>query len=87
MYIVTSSRNGPVTDLKTQINKALVISGSLKNIIWRNKHLGIDSKVLICKTCVRPILTYYLETQTGTKHILRAAETTILRKNRIDAYK
>ncbi|XP_019757717.1 uncharacterized protein LOC109536077 [Dendroctonus ponderosae] len=77
-----SSRNEPIKPLKSQINKASLISGYLRDVIWNNKHMSIDSKVRIYKTCVRPILIYGIETRADTnktKCMLRTAEMNTLR--------
>ncbi|KAI4480031.1 hypothetical protein M0802_014287 [Mischocyttarus mexicanus] len=65
-----------------QVRKLAVVSGALKNIIWRNKYLRKETKTRIYKTCVRPILTYAIEIRTDTKRTkqaLRTAEMNILR--------
>ena len=77
-----SSCNETIKDLKSQINKASVTSGCLRDVIWNNKHMSIESKVRIYKTCVRPILTYGIETRADTnktKRMLRTAEMKTLR--------
>ena len=65
-----------------QTQKAAAISGCLKNMIWKNKHMNIQSKVRIYKTCVRPIMTYGIESRADTvrtKSLLRTSEMKILR--------
>lgn len=77
-----SSCNEPIKDLKYQINKASLTSGCLRDVIWNNKHMSIESKVRVYKTCVRPILTYGIETRADTnktKCMLRTAEMKTLR--------
>ncbi|KAH1008183.1 hypothetical protein HUJ05_008764 [Dendroctonus ponderosae] len=72
-----SSRNEPTKDFKSQINKASLTSGCLRDGIWNNKHISIDSKVRIYKTCGRPILTHGIETRAHTnktKCMLRTTE-------------
>ena len=62
--------------------KASLISGYLWDIIWRNKYMSIDSKTRIYKTCVRPIMTYAIETRAKkatTKRLLRTTEMRTLR--------
>lgn len=75
--IETSSDRNIVREVQTQTNKATRISGYLRDIIWRNKHMTTESKVQIYKTCVRPILTYAAKTcadTTKTKRILKSTE-------------
>lgn len=64
--VITSGR-----DLKTEVynqaNKAGVVSGYLRDVIWTNKYMQTKSKVRIYKTCVRPILTYAQETRADTQ--------------------
>uniref|UniRef100_A0AAR5Q8Q0 Endonuclease/exonuclease/phosphatase domain-containing protein n=1 Tax=Dendroctonus ponderosae TaxID=77166 RepID=A0AAR5Q8Q0_DENPD len=77
-----SNRNEPIKDLKSHISKASLTPGCLRDVIWNNKHMNIDSKVRIYKTCVRPILTYGIETRADTnktKCMLRTAEMKTLR--------
>uniref|UniRef100_A0AAR5QD25 Reverse transcriptase domain-containing protein n=1 Tax=Dendroctonus ponderosae TaxID=77166 RepID=A0AAR5QD25_DENPD len=77
-----SSRHEPFKDLKSQINKASLTSGCLRDVIWNNKQMSIDSKVRIRKTCVRPILAFGIETRADTnktKCMLRTAEMMTLR--------
>ncbi|KAI4473735.1 hypothetical protein M0802_015960 [Mischocyttarus mexicanus] len=66
-----------------QVRKPAVVLGALKNIIWRNKYLRKEAETRIYKTCVRPVLTYAIETRTDTKkktkQALRTAEMNILR--------
>lgn len=53
-----STRNKLIKDIKSQINKDSVTSGSLRDVIRKNKHnISIDSKVRIYKTGVRPIVS------------------------------
>lgn len=77
-----SDHHNPVNDLRSQINKATAIAGCLRQVVWANKYMRIDSKVKIYKTCVRPIMTYGIEVReetTKTKSMLRVAEMKILR--------
>lgn len=77
-----TSGHDPVKELRGQINKALVMSGCLRDVAWNNKYMRRDSKVRIYKTCVRPIMTYGIETRadtTRTKTLLRTAEMKTLR--------
>lgn len=78
---ITSTRNIK-EEAKAQTTKASLISGFLRDIIWRNKHMSTRSKVRIYKTCVRPIMTYAIETRaenTTTKRLLRSTEMRTLR--------
>jgi len=86
-----SSYHDPVKDLRRQINKVSAMSGCLRQIIWANEYMRRDSKVRIYKTCIRPIMTYGIETReesNETKRMLRVAEMktlrTIMGKTRID---
>ncbi|XP_057667256.1 uncharacterized protein LOC130900574 [Diorhabda carinulata] len=77
-----SSYHDPVKDLKSQINKATAISGCLRQTIWANEYMRKDSKVRIYKTCIKPIMTYGIETReetNKTKSMLRVAEMKMLR--------
>jgi len=58
------------------------MSGCLRQIIWANEYMRKDSKVRIYKTCIRPIMTYGIETRqetNKTKSMLRVAEMKTLR--------
>ncbi|XP_044760249.1 uncharacterized protein LOC123317707 [Coccinella septempunctata] len=68
--------------VRKQANKAAYVSGCLRDVIWRNKDLRLDGKVRIYKACVRPIMTYSIETRADTaeaKRILRTTEKKALR--------
>ena len=68
--------------MKAQTLKASLMSGYLRDIIWRNKYMSVDSKTRIYKTCVRPIMTYAIETRaknSTTKRLLRTTEIRTLR--------
>lgn len=78
---ITSNRNLK-SEVKEHTVKASLISGFLRDVIWRNKYMSINSKVRIYKTCVRPILSYAVETRaetTTTKRLLRTTEMRTLR--------
>jgi hypothetical protein len=65
-----------------QTQKAAAISGCLREAIWKNEHMNIPSKVRIYKTCVRPIMTYGIESRADTvrtKNLLRTSEMKTLR--------
>ncbi|KAI4486876.1 hypothetical protein M0802_012256 [Mischocyttarus mexicanus] len=72
---ITSNRD-LYRETANQVKKAAVVSGALKNIIWRNKYLRKETKTRIYKTCVRPVLTYAIETRTDTKRTKLALRTT-----------
>lgn len=77
-----SSDHDPTKDLRGQINKAAVTSGCLREIIWNNQYMRMDSKIKIYKTCVRPAMTYAIEAREDTnktKSMLRVAEMKVLR--------
>lgn len=38
-----------------------------KNLIWQNTHTSADSKTIINKTVLRPILTFLIDTRRYTK--------------------
>lgn len=68
--------------VRKQANKASRISGCLRDIVWRNKDMRTESKVRIYKSCVRPVLTYAIETRgetAETKRMLRTTEMKTLR--------
>ncbi|XP_055378925.1 uncharacterized protein LOC129610383 [Condylostylus longicornis] len=70
-------------EMSKQTNKASLISGCLRQVVWRNKYMSQEAKVKIYKTCVRPISTYALECRADTsitKQKLRATEMKTLRK-------
>lgn len=69
-----SSSQDRKKEVQDQINKAARISGCLKEIIWRNKYR--EAKIRICKTYVRPIMTYAAETRADTKKTKSMARTT-----------
>ena len=76
---ITSSRK---KEAKAQTLIASLISGYLRDIIWRNKYMSVDSKTRIYKTCVRPIMTYAIETRAENatkKRLLRTTEMITLR--------
>lgn len=54
--IITSDRNLE-EEVRDQKIKAFIISGNLRDIIWRNKHMSIKNKTRIYKICIRPIMT------------------------------
>ncbi|XP_050457558.1 uncharacterized protein LOC126854663 [Cataglyphis hispanica] len=77
-----SSNQDRKKEVQGQIDKAARISGYLKEIIWRNKHMKREAKVKIYKTCVRPIMTYAAETRADirkTKSMVRTTEMRTLR--------
>ncbi|XP_050447499.1 uncharacterized protein LOC126849579 [Cataglyphis hispanica] len=77
-----SSNQDRKKEVQGQIDKAARISGCLKEIIWRNKHMKREAKVKIYKTCVRPIMTYAAETRADirkTKSMVRTTEMRTLR--------
>ena len=67
------------------------ISGCLNDTVWFNNFLRIEPKVCICKSVVRPILTYTAETRSDTAKTRQILETTemktlrrIMNKIRLD---
>lgn len=80
--IQLSNNHDPPKDLRSLINKSAAIAGSLRETVWANKYMRMDSKIKIYKTCVRPIMTYGIEAREDTnktKSMLRVAEMKILR--------
>lgn len=71
-----SSSNNTAQEVKMQATKAAVVSGCLRDFIWQNKYMNIESKVRIYKTCVRPILTYAAETRADTSKTKQMTRTT-----------
>ena len=64
------------------LEKAFLISGYLRDIIWRSKYMSMDSQTRIYKTCVRTIMTYAIETRAENstmKRLLRTTEMSVLR--------
>ena len=47
--------------------KGSKISGYLRDVVWRNPFMTIESKMKIYKTSVRPITTYGAETRAETE--------------------
>lgn len=79
---ITSSSRNLYEEVRLQANKAARLSGGLRDIIWRNKHMSIESKARIYRTTIRPVLTYAAETRADTrrtKNLLRTTEMRILR--------
>ena len=67
---ITSSRDLE-KEVKAQTLKVFLISGYLRDKIWRNKNMSVDRKTKIYKICVRHTLTYAIETRAEnatTKH-------------------
>ncbi|XP_044760217.1 uncharacterized protein LOC123317675 [Coccinella septempunctata] len=78
---ITSNRNLK-NEVKAQTTRATLMSGYLRDFFWRNKYVSTRSKVRIYKTCVRPVMTYAIETRaenTATKRLLRTTEMRALR--------
>ncbi|CAG9836503.1 unnamed protein product [Diabrotica balteata] len=79
--LITSDRDIR-TETTRQALKAARVSGCLREITWRNKHLTTESKMKVYKTTVRPILTYAAETRTDirkTKQQINNIEMKLLR--------
>jgi endonuclease/exonuclease/phosphatase family metal-dependent hydrolase len=77
-----SSQGDLTNETVSQVLRAARIQGCLKDAIWKNKHMKMESKIRIYKTCVRPILTYGIESRadtTKTKSLLRVSEMKTLR--------
>ena len=70
-------------EVKGQINKDNRISGCLNDTVWNNKYISRETKFIIYKTVVRPILAYAAEARPDTtysKKALETAEVTTLRR-------
>ncbi|XP_045461035.1 uncharacterized protein LOC123671322 [Harmonia axyridis] len=77
-----SSNQDRKHEVRKQADKACRVVGALRDVILNNKHMSKHSKAMIYKTCVRPIMTYGIETRADnkrTKSILRTTEKKILR--------
>jgi hypothetical protein len=80
--VEVSSCSDLYEEVKSQANKASAVAGCLKATVWRNKDMLKESKVKIYKTCIRPILTYGIESRADTvrtKSLLRTTEMKTLR--------
>lgn len=69
--------------VRVQAIKASRIAGCLNGLIFKNKHLHIDTKARIYKTVIRPISTYTAETRpvtSTTQNILESVEMSVIRK-------
>ena len=66
-----------------QTNKAARIAACVGNIIWRNKHMRIETKARIYKATIRPIMTYTAEIRPETTKTRRMLETTEIKILRI----
>jgi hypothetical protein len=64
--VKVSSCSDLYEEVKSQANKASTVAGCLKATVWRNKDMLKESKVKIYKTCIRPILTYGIESRADT---------------------
>lgn len=77
---VLTSRDRNITkEVRTQANKAAIILGYLRDIIWKNKYISLQNKVRIYKASVRPILTYAAETRAKNSKTKKVARTTEMR--------
>ncbi|XP_060524527.1 uncharacterized protein LOC132700944 [Cylas formicarius] len=65
-----------VDEVRQQVAKANKVAGCLNDVIWRNKHLKKHTEVRVCKTTIRPIMTYTAETRSDTAKTSRLLETT-----------
>jgi len=61
-----SSYHDPVKNLRSQINKASVMSGCLRQTICANEYMRKDSKIRIYMTCIRAIMTYGIKAREET---------------------
>lgn len=51
-------------EVQKQSTKSAIVSGCLRDVIWRNRYMSVENKVRIYKSIVRPILTYASESRT-----------------------
>jgi len=59
-------------EVQAQTIKVDIMSGYLRDIIWRDKYTSFKSKIRIYKICMRPVMTYANETRAGiTKSITK----------------
>ncbi|KAI4474576.1 hypothetical protein M0804_014778 [Polistes exclamans] len=72
---ITNNRNLE-EEVRDQATKASIIFEYVTDIMWRNKHMSIKSKVRIYKTCVRPIMTHTAETRAESTISIRILRTT-----------
>ncbi|KAI4474729.1 hypothetical protein M0804_014702 [Polistes exclamans] len=63
-------------EVRDQATKDSINSEFVRDIIWRNKHMSIKSKVRMYKTCVRPIMTHTAETRADSTISMRILRTT-----------
>jgi len=91
--IISSDRN-TYMEVRHQTNNAARISGLLRDITWRNRHMTTESKIKIYKAVIRPIMTYGAESRADTaktKQLLKTTEMNTLRailgKTRLDRMK
>ncbi|XP_055389680.1 uncharacterized protein LOC129618740 [Condylostylus longicornis] len=74
-----SSCKNIAREVQYQANKASVVAGYLRDVIWKNKFMLLENKVRIYKTRVRPILTYSAETRAETSRTKQMARKTEMR--------
>ncbi|XP_057654722.1 uncharacterized protein LOC130892978 [Diorhabda carinulata] len=74
--VVVTSHSDIYQETIYQVRKAAATTSALRDIVWRNKHIGIETKTRIYKTCIKPILTYAIETRTDTKKTKQTLKTT-----------
>lgn len=70
-------------EVRQQVNKANRVAGCLNDTIWRNKHIGVETKTRIYKATIRPIMTYAGETRpetSKTRRLMETAEMKVLRR-------
>ena len=75
---ISNNRN-LTQEVRSQANRAATISGCLQSVIWKNKYINTECKVRIYKACVRPTLTYAIETRAETSKTKALARTTELK--------
>lgn len=65
--------------VREQVNKSARVAGALNSLIWRNQFMTSQCKVRVYKTCVRPIMTYAVETRADTSETKRMMRTNEMR--------
>jgi len=54
-------------EVREQTMKAFRISGYLRDIVWKNKYLNINSKIRVYKSTIRPVITYHPQEAKGAR--------------------
>jgi len=77
---ITSINRNLKEEEQAQTTKVVTTSDYLRHITWKNKYMNLKSKIKIYRICVRPVMTYVIETRAGTiNHHQTSTEMRILR--------